>query len=144
MAFPTENEARSGPPSERRLSPLSVVLVVVFLWVLVALLMPPLPGRPLKARQKAARAQLAAFARALEMFRAENGSFPLGTNGLNDLVLSPKGATNWRQSLDRIPWDPWGHPYHYVFPGQHNTNSYDLSSAAPDGIPGTPDDITNW
>ena len=40
--------------------------------------------------------------------------------------------------------DPWDNPYVYKSPGEHNTDSYDLSSKGKDGIEGTEDDITNW
>ena len=42
-----------------------------------------------------------------------------------------------------VPNDPWGNPYVYRFPGQHNVNSYDLHSFGPDGHEGG-DDIDNW
>ena len=32
----------------------------------------------------------------------------------------------------------------YDCPGKHNPDSYDLSSAGPDGIAGTEDDIASW
>ena len=84
---------------------------------------------------------------ALDMFKQENSHYPSGTNGLNDLITKPPGATNWDPYIslkDNKFLDPWGHPYLYISPGLHNTNSYDLSSAGPDGIPGTQDDIKNW
>jgi general secretion pathway protein G len=43
--------------------------------------------------------------------------------------------------------DPWGRPYIYVCPGEHNTESYDLSSLGKDGKEGgtgNDADITNW
>ena len=86
-----------------------------------------------------------AFGVALEQFKAENGFYPTSKDGLNVLVVKPTNAsTNWHQLLDKVYPDHWGHPYLYVFPGKHNTNSYDLSSAGPDGVPGTQDDIKNW
>ena len=78
------------------------------------------------------------------MFKDDNGNYPTQTNGLAGLVVQPSGATNWHQYFDNIPLDPWGHPYLYEYPGRHNTNTFDLSSAGPDGIPGTADDIVNW
>jgi general secretion pathway protein G len=40
--------------------------------------------------------------------------------------------------------DAWNHDLIYVEPGQYNTDSFDLSSAGHDGVPGNEDDITNW
>ena len=45
---------------------------------------------------------------------------------------------------DGVYRDPWGNPYIYRYPGQHNSNSYDLYSAGPDLHDGTDDDVTNW
>ena len=35
--------------------------------------------------------------------------------------------------------DPWGKPYIYQYPGTHNTESFDISTTAPDGTV-----ISNW
>jgi general secretion pathway protein G len=132
------------PPVLGKLASL-LLLVVVVLLLLSTLVPPHIIWSDKEASFKTAIAQLGAFRTALDMFKADNGFYPLGTNDLNDLVVKPTGAAaDWHQYLDAIPVDPWGHPYLYVFPGKHNTNSYDLNSAGPDGIPGTPDDIKNW
>ena len=80
----------------------------------------------------------------ISRFEADNGRFPEPVNGLNELVQKPAGIMKWHQYLEKLPSDPWGHPYLYLCPGKHNTNSFDLSSAGADGIPGTKDDIGNW
>ena len=60
---------------------------------------------------KAARTQVTTFAVALDMFKADVGYYPKGTNGLNDLVVKPADARNWKQYMELIPLDPWQHPY---------------------------------
>ena len=54
----------------------------------------------------------------------------------------------YRRSLGNIPEqkpvDPWGTPYIYRCPGQHNVDTYDLVSPGPDLQEGTADDINNW
>jgi general secretion pathway protein G len=54
---------------------------------------------------------------------------------------------NYRKGgyLDRIPKDPWGNPFVYVFPGQHG--DYDISSYGADGVPGGEGedaDVNSW
>jgi len=81
---------------------------------------------------------------ALDRFEVDNGSFP---KSLQDLVQQPADAKNWRGPYFKppnLPIDPWGNPYHYEYPGKHDTNGYDLFSAGPDGKTGTNDDIVNW
>lgn len=94
------------------------------------------------ASVRTAKGQIATLSTAVVMFKWDNGFY---VNGLNDLAVRPTNApTSWHKYLDHFPLDPWGHPFLYVFPGQHNTNSFDLSSAGPDGKFGTSDDIVNW
>jgi general secretion pathway protein G len=127
-----------------------ILLLLVILWMIFVLifqsLLDPGAGRRWKlAKVKITKMQMGAFGQALDMFKSDNGDYPAGTNGLNDLAAKPVGTlTNWHQCLDTIPPDPWGHPYLYEYPGKHRTNSYDLSSAGPDGKYGTADDIVNW
>jgi general secretion pathway protein G len=146
MALPPGNDAKKDSRRRRWLTPLDVVVVVVvFLLILGGYILTHTLSTNSFARTRSAIAQIGAFREALDMFKADRGFYPAGTNGLMDLAVKPTNAsTTWRPCMVFIPLDPWGHPYLYVFPGKHNTNSYDLSSAGPDGIPGTPDDIANW
>jgi general secretion pathway protein G len=112
--------------------------------ILAGLVLPKVTGTGTRARVQATQTQLKAFAQALDMFEVDNGYYPKGANGLNDLVVQPRNASNWHQYMDKIPLDPWGHPYTYSCPGKHRANSYDISSAGPDGQTGNEDDITNW
>jgi general secretion pathway protein G len=121
-----------------------LLLVLTILAILAAIVLPKLTGQGERARVKAAITQISAFGTALDLFEVENGHYPKGKNGLNDLMVQPRDTQNWHQYMESIPLDPWQHPYIYEFPGRHRPNSYDLSSMGPDGRPGTDDDITNW
>ncbi len=79
------------------------------------------------------------------MFEVDNGHYPKGKNGLNDLDhQASRRRRTGTQYLEKIPLDPWQHPYIYECPGRHNPTSFDLSSAGPDGQFGNEDDIGNW
>ena len=69
---------------------------------------------------------------------------------LDDLVQSP-GGTKWdgpyMEKASSVPLDPWGEPYHYDCPGNHNKKGVDIYSYGPDKAPGGEGDnadITNW
>jgi len=88
--------------------------------------------------------QIATFRTALDAFEVDNGYYPKGKNGLEDLIVKPRDAQNWRGpylQTDKIPADPWGVEYAYECPGRHNPSSYDLSSAGPQGGDKV---IANW
>jgi general secretion pathway protein G len=83
---------------------------------------------------------------ALDAFEIDNGRYPSTEEGLDALTTKPAAnLTAWRGPyLKRLPKDPWGNPYVYRYPGEHNKNGVDLSSNGPDGRPDTADDVTNW
>jgi general secretion pathway protein G len=120
---------------------IELLLVLAILAILAAIVVPKFTGVTAGANKKAAIAQLSTFATALDMFEVDNGHYP---KNLNDLMVQPRDAKNWRQYMDSIPLDPWQHPYVYVFPGKHRPNSYDLSSMGPDGESGGNNVIANW
>ena len=122
-----------------------MLLVVTIIGILAALVIPKIMGRSEQARVTAAHADISGIKTALDAFEVDNGYYPKGKNGLADLVQMPSDVKNWHGPyLDRIPSDPWGNLYIYVYPGRHNPSSYDLSSVGPDGKEGTDDDIGNW
>jgi general secretion pathway protein G len=74
--------------------------------------------------------------------------FPSTSEGLQALITPPANkAAQWVGPYiteSKVPNDPWGEPYQYVYPGQKNKGSYDLWSKGPDKQSGTADDIGNW
>ena len=122
-----------------------MLLVLVILATLAAIVYPKVMGRSEQARVTAAQTQIANFKTALDSFEVDNGYYPKGKNGLNDLITQPRDAVSWHGPyLESIPKDPWGNEYLYEQPGKHNPNSYDIMSVGPDGRANTEDDIGNW
>ena len=122
-----------------------MLLVLVILATLAAIVYPKVVGRGEQARVTAAQTQIAAFKTALDAYEVDNGYYPKGKNGLQDLVQKPRDAQNWHGPyLDKIPQDPWNRDYSYECPGKNNASSYDLMSAGADGQTGNEDDVTNW
>jgi general secretion pathway protein G len=136
--LPPENERMNNQHRRRWVLPLCVVLVIIVALVLVGIV-----GHVsrLLNEQEETVAVISEIKTALEVFKKDNGSYP---NGLNDLVTKPTNASaHWHHYMDKVPLDPWKNPFIFAFPGKHNTNGYDLSSAGPDGKFGTADDIVN-
>lgn len=125
---------------------IELLLVLVILAVLAAVVVPRFAGRSEQARVTAAKADLSIMETALDAFEVDNGKYPSTSDGLRALVSQPAGLTTWRGPyLKRnVGNDPWGNAYIYRQPGQHNTDSYDLFSAGPNGQEGDSDDIANW
>lgn len=125
---------------------IEMLLVLVILGTLAAIVVPKFAGRTEQARVTAAETQVATFETVLDAFEIDNGFYPKGSNGLEDLVEEPSNATNWRGPYlsQGIPLDPWENAYIYECPGKHNERGFDLMSLGPDGRSGGDDDITNW
>lgn len=84
---------------------------------------------------------------ALVSYKYSMSDFPSTAESLQALVAAPADkASKWRGPyLDgKLPRDPWGEPYQYVYPGKHVKDGYDLWSKGPDKQDGTLDDIGNW
>lgn len=125
---------------------IELLLVLVILGVLAAIVVPKFSGRTEQARVTAAQSQISTFSTALDAFEVDNGYYPKGSAGLNDLVTAPRDAQSWRGPYmkDATPLDPWGNAYIYECPGKNNASGYDISSMGPDGQANTDDDIKNW
>ena len=127
---------------------MAVVLIIGLLSTLVVIAIFPQID---KARVNTARTQISMLDSALEAYRMDNANFPTSDEGLAALINPPPDAHNAQPGgylrERRVPDDPWGHPFHYEFPGTHNTNAYDLWSFGADGEPGgegAKADIGNW
>jgi general secretion pathway protein G len=135
---------RNGRRARHGFTLVELLLVLVILGILAAIVLPRFTNRTKQAQVAATGAQIATFKTALDAYEVDNGYYPKGKNGLQDLIQQPRDAQNWRGPYiqsDSIPKDPWGNDYVYDCPGRHNTTSYDLSSAGP---PGENMVIANW
>lgn len=129
---------------------IEVMVVVVILGILAAVVVPRIMDRPDEARLVKARNDIRVLQTQLNLYKLDNFTYPSTDQGLEALVQRPAGqpeAPNWRQGgyLDRLPLDPWGRPYQYLYPGQRG--EFDLYSLGADGRPGGDGanaEIGNW
>ena len=78
-------------------------------------------------------------------YQAMCGSLPTTEQGLKALTTAPQPKPQkWRKFMKKIPLDPFQKEYHYVQPGVHNPDEYDLFTAGKDHAAGTADDVGNW
>lgn len=122
---------------------IEIMLVVIILGILAAMVVPRLTGRSDEARRSVAKTDIESnLALAIDLYEVDTGTYP---DSLDGLTSAPSDAVNWKGPyLKKKPNDPWGRSYVYKYPGEHNEDSYDLSSMGKDGAEGGNDDITNW
>jgi general secretion pathway protein G len=121
---------------------IELLLVMVILAILAAVIVPKFVSRGKQANETAAKSDIATLKLQLDAFEIDNQRYPTTEEGLMALVEKPSGdLPGWKkQYIDKLPNDPWGHPYIYRCPGSNN-KEYDLLSAGPDGHEGGGDDI---
>ena len=144
-------QSRRAVLARRAFTLLEVLMVVVIIGILAAIVVPNLFGTLEGAKIDTAKSEVkSGFGGALDLYKMHMGRFPTTDEGLSALLQKPdddEAAEKWRGPYvkDGTTFkDAWNNNYVYESPGQYNENSYDLSSAGPDGQEGTDDDITNW
>jgi general secretion pathway protein G len=131
---------------------IEILVVIVVLGLLAALVGPQILGRVSEANRATARTQIELLGLGLDSYRLDTGGYPTTEQGLAALNERPARdpvPLSWRGPYLRkaIPLDPWGRPYVYRSPGEHNPSGYDLLTLGRDGQPGGSDedaDITSW
>ena len=128
---------------------IEIMVVVVIIGLLAAVIVPEVVNKVSEARVAKAKEDIQSLETALTEYRLDNSTYPTTQQGLKALVKKPNdpSLTNWHGPyIQRLSLDPWGHPYHYVYPGTHGL-PYDLYSLGPTNRPGgTGNDaeIANW
>lgn len=116
---------------------IEIMVVVFILGLLVTLVAPKIIGRSDEARRTKAAADLKAIEQALHLYKLDNSSYPTTDQGLKALVTRPESGVlpaRWNPDgyLEKVPVDPWGHPYIYL----SNGDKYMLKSLGADGEEG--------
>jgi general secretion pathway protein G len=131
-----------GPrASERGMSLVEVMVVVVIMGLVASVVGVAVFNALGKAQRDTAKNQISQLADALDMYKLNYRKYPSTGEGLQSLAQSRGGTP---PVMESVPKDPWGNDYVYIFPGQRNTNSFDLMSYGADGAQGGGDDVGNW
>ena len=127
---------------------IEILVVVVILGILAMIVVPRVMEEPGRARIVRAKQDIASIVAALNIYKLDNFVYPSTEQGIEALVTKPSGqpeAPNWSQRLDRVPKDPWNHPYQYLHPGQHgDIDVYSFGADGKAGGDGEAADIGNW
>lgn len=127
---------------------LEIMVVVAIIAILSTVVVLNLVGKTHEASVARAKGDIQALTSALQLYKLDNFTYPTTQQGLESLQQKPDGnppAPNWKRYVDRLPSDPWGHPYQYLNPGQHG--DFDVYSTGADGRPGGEGenaDVGNW
>ena len=127
---------------------IELMVVLVIIGVLAALIVPNVLDRADDARVTAARTDVNNLMQALKLYKLDNQRYPTTEQGLQALLTRPSIAPvppNWKPYLEKLPEDPWHHPYQYLNPGVKG--EIDVMSFGADGQPGGEGknaDIGSW
>jgi general secretion pathway protein G len=127
---------------------IELMVVLVIIGVLAALIVPNVLDRADDARATAARTDVNNLMQALKLYKLDNQRYPTTEQGLQALVAKPTTAPvppNWKPYVEKLPQDPWQHPYQYLNPGVKG--EIDVMSFGADGQPGGEGknaDIGSW
>ena len=137
---------RTARHLQRGFSLIEIMVVVVIMGILAALVVPNLMDRPDQARVVAGKQDISAIMQALKLYRLDNGRYPSTQDGLQVLTgKSASGAQTGRVYMERLPNDPWNHPYQYLNPGVHGeVDVFSLGADSQPGGEGVNADIGTW
>jgi general secretion pathway protein G len=132
---------------------LEILAVLTLLAFLVTMVAPNIINNLQKGQVNAVKSQISSTENVLNSYYLDNSCYPTTEQGLKALIEKPTAPPipdSWNGPYlqkNKIPTDPWGHELHYVSPGVHNPQSYDLFSLGKDnaeGGTGANADVGNW
>jgi general secretion pathway protein G len=133
---------------QRGFTLIELMVVLVIIGVLAALIVPNVIQRADEARVTAAKTDINNLMQALKLYRLDNQRYPTAEQGLQALVTQPTtgpAAPNWKPYIDKLPNDPWGHPYQYMNPGiKGEVDVLSLGASGQPGGEGKNAEIGSW
>ncbi len=136
-------------PDFRRHSGFTLLEMVIVLGIIAMILggaIFAMKGIGDAAKLRQVESDFKSFESALAMYKLNAGSFPTTQQGLKSLQDKPSSTPvprRWVQVMSKLPPDPWGMEYGYRFPGKKRASDFEMFSKGPDGVEGTPDDLSS-
>jgi general secretion pathway protein G len=128
-----------------------LLVVMVILVLLASAVTLIVVKRVEEAKHAKAVTDVESIGNAMDQFYLHCGRYPSSDEGLGALRAKPQSddLSNWSGPYIKreVPLDPWGKPYNFNSPGDHNPESYDLYSLGRDGKEGgsgVDADVVNW
>src|SRR5215471_4210435 len=118
---------------------LELLVVLAILGLLIGLVAPAALRQLGSAKEKVAHQSIERLAGVLDIYKLDVGIYPSTEQGLQALITRPSGVTRWNGPYlkgEKVPEDPWGHPFVYRMPSDRADHDYDLLSLGPTGQPG--------
>ena len=131
--------ASTGRRRQSGFTLLELLVVLAILGLLIGLVAPAALRQLGSAKEKVAHQSIERLAGVLDIYKLDVGSYPTTEQGLQALIEHPTGVDHWSGPYlkgDKVPEDPWGHPFLYRMPSQRPGRDYDLYSLGPTGKPG--------
>jgi len=143
---------RKTRKSEEGFTLTEIMVVVFIIGLLSTVVLVNVLGARTDAQFKTAQANVAALSQSLDRYSLVLYSYPSEDQGLEALVEEPEGLDSNALYprggfIQKLPVDPWGRPYQYVFPAERSSGEYDIFSFGADGEiggEGENADIGNW
>ncbi len=138
----TENETGPGLVSKGQragFTLLEILVVLGILALLISLVAPAAIRQFGGARNKIALQSIERLAGILDLYKLDVGSYPTTEQGLQALLTKPPGVSNWNGPYlkpEKIPEDPWNHPFIYKIPASQPGRDFDLCSLGQSGREG--------
>jgi len=127
---------------------IELMVVLVIIGVLAALIVPNVIERADDARVTAARTDVNNLMQSLKLYRLDNQRYPTSEQGLQALLSRPTSgppAPNWKPYVEKLPNDPWGHPYQLLSPGlKGEIDVFSFGADGQSGGEGKNADIGSW
>ncbi len=130
---------------ERGFTLLELLVVLAILGLLIGLVAPAVMRQFGAAKEKIAQQSVERLATVLDMYKLDAGSYPTTEQGLQALITQPPGVAHWSGPYlkgDKLPEDPWGHPFVYRSPSERPGHEFDLYSLGPKGQATGPQDAS--
>ena len=131
----------------RRVTPftlIEVVVVIVILVTLASVATPMYMNYIKKSKIATAKTQIKLLDDALQQYKLDVGTYPSDLQGLMENIDQ---SEKWEGPYikPRVPLDPWGGEYQYIYPGEHGEfDIYSFGADGQEGGEGEYADQTNW